>query len=163
MEFHFYLARSMDICEAFTPVQDDSHVCNNCGHAKMKHNPPYKVEKSVTDILTEIAAGMTDKDWEDWDKSAKIARENRVRCNKLTKEEREKYMASGMRMIYGHKWTSKKPTEPGWYWIKNGINEYVAEIFRDRKGLYVYYEDSSDKLKDFDKRILYAGPLEKPS
>lgn len=116
-----------------------------------------KYEKEHLDfhkLWGEFQAGLTDKDWADWDKSAKIARENRVRCNKLTKAEREKYFAIGMRVIYGHKWTKKIPTNPGWYWVKSHSTPY---------GIYIGVEHFPCLGCNIDRRYeWYAGPLEEP-
>lgn len=152
----------MKICDSFTPVQDDFHVCNNCGNARMKHDPPYKVaDKSAQEILDELSAEMTDKDWEDWNKSAKIARKIRVRCNKMTKTEREASFAAGMRIIYGHKWTKQKPMMEGWYWVKDNGIVSIEYIFKPH-GKWGYFIDDDCWCK-LDKGLEYAGPLGEPS
>lgn len=190
----------MKICDNFTPVQDDSHVCNTCDHKRMDHpdqiiltvkkpskkdikktevyekmhtdavkkdKEKEKLRAEIDEIMDELSQGMTVKDWADWDRSAKIARENRVRCNKMTKAEREASLAQGMRLIYGHKWTKAYPKTDGWYWIETKddmpdiyrIHELAGEMW------ILFNRDKVISVKEFVKgrRVFFAGPLEKPT
>lgn len=61
------------------------------------------------------------------------------------------------------KWTSEKPTEPGWYWTKLWHGRIlVVEVARMPSGsLYFYVPDVTKRADDKDF-VLWSGPLELP-
>lgn len=56
------------------------------------------------------------------------------------------------------KWTTEKPTEPGWYWFKNANGIVMQEIFLSKKGeLWVDF----DPLYEYEN-TQFAGPIPQP-
>ncbi|HJT19881.1 MAG TPA: hypothetical protein VJ746_05400 [Nitrospira sp.] len=74
-------------------------------------------------------------------------------------------------------WTSEKPTQPGWYWVRNlrvpllrgkyrEVERFgVVEVLRDQTGSELYVSvTGSDWMSEIVKvEGEWAGPLEPPS
>lgn len=55
------------------------------------------------------------------------------------------------------KWTTEKPTEPGWYWYRTSRQQLIVEVVRLREKMYVHNGHIADDLDDYTGE--WQGPL----
>lgn len=55
-------------------------------------------------------------------------------------------------------WTTKKPTEEGWYWVKTGTYPRIENVFN-----YFGELNMNNKPINIFKNVLWAGPIPEPS
>ena len=63
------------------------------------------------------------------------------------------------------KWTTKKPKEPGWFWVDWRAERKVEEIILGRGGKLLLIEnDDGDVMpvEDMHPEIRFAGPIPPP-
>ncbi len=58
------------------------------------------------------------------------------------------------------KWTTDKPTEPGWYWVRDGQQIEMVDLELDSGTLVVYAVD--DDHHTVDEYSHWFGPLPQP-
>lgn len=99
---------------------------------------------------------------EQMDRATEIAARCRARCNNMTKEQRDASYAGGMRMIYAHKWTTKRPDIQGQYWIQYPRQQaFIRKVTLEEKGLGFYHPEWI-ALDNLEEGVKFAGPIEEP-
>ena len=59
-------------------------------------------------------------------------------------------------------WTTEKPTQPGWYWLRNLIGLEIVKVWDTRRGLRVGFLNGNRCFLKMDIAGEWAGPLEPP-
>lgn len=59
------------------------------------------------------------------------------------------------------KWTTDKPTEPGWYWLKDRTQypDMVYVQFRSSGDIWVRYHETFKHLNEYGNTAQWQGPL----
>jgi hypothetical protein len=66
------------------------------------------------------------------------------------------------------KWTTAKPTQPGWYWYRQGAGGEIIVSLHQYNDSFIIRFSGNGQSFDFDEVVAeypgaeWAGPLEKP-
>lgn len=65
------------------------------------------------------------------------------------------------------KWTTTKPTEPGWYWARRGHRSHITDfVIEDGELVHVANVDTESEIRipvgHYNNEIEWAGPIPTP-